>query len=501
MKFKFGISEKLITAVILLITVLTVIAGINLFRYQREILLSEFDEKAKILVDSLAVSSEYPVLIGNDKLLSNIGNVALRQKDVVYCEIKDKDGNILFEGGSKKEKYIRAYTVPIVTEKIAETPDEMIFAGSQEKKFENIGKLYLAFSLSPLMKKMDEQRNAVIFLISVGIAVMFLFISLLVRFILGRHINELIRGTRKIAAGDLNYKVSINSKDEVGLLAASFNKMTEDLQKTTVSRDELSKEVSERKRAEEELKRAYDKLKTAQAQLVQTAKMASIGQLAGGVAHEINNPLTGVLNNVQLIRMEQKEKGECNVAEFKELLGIIEESALRCKKITQSLLDFSYASKGIIEQISLNELAEKVIELIGYEMKRQNIILQKQLQPDLPKSSGDSQLLQQVIFDFISNAKWAIQEKSGKGGGVITIKTEYRPENKQVCISVSDNGIGIAQENIQRIFEPFFTTKRVGQGTGLGLSIAYNIINEHKGTIEVESKINEGSTFRVKLPL
>lgn len=199
--------------------------------------------------------------------------------------------------------------------------------------------------------------------------------------------------------------------------------------------------------------------------------------------------------------MQQKDKGELSAAEFKELLGVIEESALRCKKITQSLLDFSYASKGVLQSVSLNELIEKIIELIAYEMKKYNINIQKEFAPDLPKISGDPQLLQQVIFDIVSNARWAIQEKSSKGGGAITIKTEYNPENKQVCISISDNGIGIPPENLQRIFEPFFTTKRVGEGTGLGLSIAYSIIKEHKGSIEVESKINEGSTFRVNLPL
>lgn len=501
MKFKFGISEKLILTVIGLITTLIIIAGFYSLASQRKILLSEFDEKARILVSSLAAGSEYPVLTGNDKLLNTVGNAVLKQKDVIFCEIKDKDGKVLFEGGSKGKKDTRGYAAPIVTEKIAETPDEMIFAVSQEKKIENIGEVYLTFSLYPLMERMNKQKNAVIFLITVGIMVMFLFITLLVKFILGRHINELIKGTRKIAAGDLNYKVSIKSKDEVGLLASSFNKMTEDLQKTTVSRDELSKEVSERKKAEEELKRAYDELKATQAQLVQSAKMASIGQLAGGVAHEINNPLTGVLNNVQLIRMEQKEKGELNADEFKELLGVIEESALRCKKITQSLLDFSYASKRIFQPVSLNELVEKVLGLIGYEIKRQNIVVQKQFQPDLPKVSGDSQLLQQVIFDIVSNAKWAIQQKSGKEGGTITIKTEYEPKSKQVCIWISDTGIGIPQENLQRIFEPFFTTRAVGEGTGLGLSIVYNIVKEHKGTIEVESKVNEGSTFRINLPL
>lgn len=302
--------------------------------------------------------------------------------------------------------------------------------------------------------------------------------------------NPLVRLSnlaKDITKGNLIIKVEedlLDKKDEIGILAVSFNTMVVNLQENIAQLNASNKQ-----------------LKQAQAQLVQSAKMASIGQLAGGVAHGINNPLTGVLNNVQLIKMEQEAKGELSAAELKDLLGVIEESALRCKKITQSLLNFSYASKGIVEPVSLNESIERVIELIGYEMNRHNIVIQKQFLPDLPKVAGDSQLLQQAIFDVVSNARWAIQEKSGKEGGTITIKTEYEPKSKQVCISISDTGIGIAPENLQRIFEPFFTTKRVGEGTGLGLSIVYNIIKEHNGTIEVESKVNEGSTFRIKLPL
>jgi two-component system NtrC family sensor kinase len=228
--------------------------------------------------------------------------------------------------------------------------------------------------------------------------------------------------------------------------------------------------------------------------------MASVGILAGGVAHEINNPLVGVLNNVQLIKMMVQENKDFNLEEFKELLDIIEASALRCAKITRSLLDFSRASEGLFKSVSLNELAERVIILIQHELGLQNVIIKKEFANELPLISADSQLLQQAIFDIISNAKWAIQKKSGKQGGTITLKTAYDKENKQVLLYISDTGIGIPQENLERIFEPFFTTKEVGEGTGLGLYIVYNIIKEHKGTITVESQVGQGTTFKISLP-
>jgi signal transduction histidine kinase len=266
-------------------------------------------------------------------------------------------------------------------------------------------------------------------------------------------------------------------------------------------KDNLIKENTERKRAEEQLEDAYKQLKQTQAQLVQSVKMASIGQLAGGVAHEINNPLTGVLNNVQLIKMMQEQKKDFNVSDFKELLDSIEESAVRCKKITQSLLDFSRISTNLFQPSSFNELAENVCGLIGREMQLENIRIQKEFQPDIPLVLGDQQLLQQVIFDIISNAKWAIQEKVEKTGGTITIKTGYEPGNKQAVLSISDTGKGIPKENIAKIFDPFFTTKAVGEGTGLGLSIAYGIVKEHKGSIEVESTLGKGTVFKIKLPV
>ena len=173
---------------------------------------------------------------------------------------------------------------------------------------------------------------------------------------------------------------------------------------------EIFQDITERKQSEEELIKAHEELKSAQAQLVQSAKMASVGQLAGGVAHEINNPLTGVLNNVQLIKIELADKIDFKIEDFRQLLDIIEESAQRCAKITRSLLEFSRSAKDTLAPVSLNEAVEKVVVLIGHEMKLQNISIEKQFEPNLPLVPGNFQLLQQCIFDIITNARWAIRK-------------------------------------------------------------------------------------------
>jgi PAS domain S-box-containing protein len=260
-------------------------------------------------------------------------------------------------------------------------------------------------------------------------------------------------------------------------------------------------DVTELKAAEKELQFAYDQLRDAQAQLLQTAKMASLGQMAGGVAHEINNPLTGVLNNVQLIKMLAQDRKEFNMKDFDDLLAAIEASAVRCKNITQSLLNFSHTSHGVFQDVSMNEVMEKVVALIEQELRLQNVTIRKELDPDLPLIKGDSQLLQQVVFDLISNGKWAVQKKAEGKGGEIILKTRHDRQNNVVMFSVGDTGIGISRENQEKIFEPFFTTKDVGEGTGLGLSLVFNIIKAHEGTIEIESEVGQGTTFKISLPV
>jgi len=306
-----------------------------------------------------------------------------------------------------------------------------------------------------------------------------------------------------------NLRVKNEFRDKEMYLRASDNRRIPVLFNASVIRDKnnallgivcIANDITERKKAEAELKNAYEQLKDAQSQLVQTAKMASVGTLAGGVAHEINNPLTGVLNNVQLIKMMAGRKKDFDMNDFRELLDVIEQSAGRCKKITQSLLAFSRSSKGLFQAVSLNKIVEDVLVLAGYELELQNIVIKKDFQSDLPDVLGDPQLLQQVVLDIISNAKWAIRKKGGKENGRIDIMTRHEKGQKDVYLYVSDNGIGITENNMAKIFEPFFTTKDVGEGTGLGLSIVYSIIRAHNGVIEAEGASDKGATFKIRLP-
>jgi len=307
----------------------------------------------------------------------------------------------------------------------------------------------------------------------------------------------LVKALRAMSNGYSPPRVKVKCKDEIGELANSFNKMSDNLEKHQQEIKQANKELSNwaallEKRVEEKTK----ELNLAQAQVVQSAKMAAVGQLAGGIAHEINNPLTGVLNNVQLIKMEAEAKKDFNLSEFKEILDIVEESALRCKRITQGLLEFSRAGKRPHEQTNINAAIEATLILAEHEIKIENIKLIREFSKEPPMVLADSHQLQQVFLDIINNAKWAMREKKQ---GELRIKTQA--SQKSVMITFSDTGCGILAENVSHIFEPFFTTKNPGEGTGLGLSICYGIIKEHNGTIEVVSEgRDKGTAFRITLP-
>jgi len=247
----------------------------------------------------------------------------------------------------------------------------------------------------------------------------------------------------------------------------------------------------------EELKNSNEELKRARNQLVQSEKMSAVGQLASGVAHEINNPLSGVLGNIQIIKMELQSGGK--IEDAGELLTVIEDSARRCKSITQNLLDFARVKKDVFEVFDIHKALDSVIMLVGHGLKNSNITLVRKYIEDPPAVVGNKNEVQQIFLNMISNAKWAIEKKGGIGSS-ITVETR-KGDDGLLEASFSDTGIGISKEGINKLFEPFYTTKDVGKGTGLGLSLCYEILKRHKGKLEVESEEGKGATFRIKLPI
>jgi signal transduction histidine kinase len=279
-------------------------------------------------------------------------------------------------------------------------------------------------------------------------------------------LESLSAAVRKVAKGDFSVNVDIRSRDEIGQLSTSFNDMAD--------------ELMERERS----------LKSAQLALLQSEKMAAVGTLSAGLAHEVKNPLSAVLGYAQLSKrkLEQPEV-------IKQHLDTIENETRRCNEIISNLMQFSRQEKGEFTDVTVNGVVEKSVGIVDHQLGLNNVHVNMELAPDIPEIIGNPNQLQQVLMNLAINA----QQAMAPDGGTVDIVTYC--DDEKVYISVSDTGPGINEEVAKKIFEPFYTTKAAGEGTGLGLSVTYGIIQDHKGDIRVERADSGGARFVIELPL
>lgn len=381
------------------------------------------------------------------------------------------------------------------------------------------GNIELGVTTDKIQMDKKKIRSTSLF-VSAGV----LLIGILIGFWLSRNISIPVLALRdaaiKVGRGDLSQRVEIASGDEIGELAIAFNKMVEDLAK---ARKELSEANLNLASSNDALNATLENLKAAHEQLVQSEKMASLGQLTAGIAHEINNPINFVSANIQplkddiadvlsIVALYEKvaiKKGIENefseVEEFKKktqidqtlkeidnLLKGIEEGAMRTSEIVKGLRNFSRLDQKVLLKANMNESLGSTLTLLHSSYKNR-IEVEKQF-GDIPEIDCYPGQVNQVFMNILSNAIQAIPEK-----GTIIIKTWQ--ENEDVRISIKDNGSGMPEKVRKKIFDPFFTTKDVGKGTGLGLSISYGIIQKHNGEIEVFSTPGEGTEFIIRMPI
>ena len=220
-------------------------------------------------------------------------------------------------------------------------------------------------------------------------------------------------------------------------------------------------------------------------------RLASIGQLTSGIAHEINNPLTGVIGFSELLL--EKDLPD----EIKEDLGIISKEAKRAANVIKGLLTFVRSKGTEKDLVDINSIIQEVLKLRAYEQRLSNIEVKAQFAPDLPRVIGNGAQMQQVFMNLIINAEQAMIETHGRG----RLKVITGNAGEMVLVSITDDGPGISPENMKKLFSPFFTTKEVGKGTGLGLSICHGIVTEHGGRIYAESELGKGASFILELPI
>ena len=299
-----------------------------------------------------------------------------------------------------------------------------------------------------------------------------------------RPIGEMVAATRNITAGRLDQEVRSNSQGEVALLAESFNAMLKSLRQMKADLEEWGRTL------EEKVRERTEELGAMQARVAQSERLASLGMLAAGVAHEVNNPLGAILALTSLTAEDMRDN-DPNLGNLEEVIR----QAERCRDIVRGLLEFSRQSKGNTEPVDLNEVLQDTLSLVGKQAPFFNVNVVCRLEPALPPVIADPSQFQQVFINILMNAVQAMDER-----GTITIVTRHNSVEKAVEVAISDTGQGIPPERIGRIFDPFFTTKESGHGTGLGLSIAYGIVTSHRGNISVQSELGKGSTFTIRMP-
>jgi two-component system NtrC family sensor kinase len=298
-----------------------------------------------------------------------------------------------------------------------------------------------------------------------------------------RPVKELIRGTHRVADGDFAYILPVRSDDELGDLAASFNKMTAEV-------------AGVQAHIEEQVRRKTAELERVHRTLLSSEKMASIGKLAATVAHEINNPLFGILTYARLVLRELLKHDVPTRDEMAEQLQTIERESKRCGELVKNLLTFSRQAPSNREPNDLNTVVHRAVLLVKHKLDMQSIELKESLGADLPPVHCDANQIQQVVLVLMVNASEAMPK-----GGTLQVSTGLDADADQGYVRVKDTGSGIPEDVLPRIFDPFFTTKEDQNRTGLGLAVAHSIVEQHAGDIAVRSAPGEGTEFTVRLPV
>lgn len=525
-----------IEAVLLLILVST---GLGFMHRSNE---QELIKRATTTATLFATTTKDALLATDLASLESVVQAVMKNPGLVYARVRDMDGVVLAQGGDDRElarPFSADQAVDNANDGVFDTYAEIRVAGT------TYGRVELGLSIGEIYETLAIARQW-----ATGIAAMEMGLVALFSFVLGtwltRQLRSLKQATERVAGGDLGFQVPVEGKDELAQTAKAFNNMShrlrhfnDELEARVAQRTaelvkvqrQLQIDLERRKKMDEALRQEKQqqrelirKLEQAHNQLLQSEKLASIGQLAAGVAHEINNPVGYISSNLGTLEEYQQDLFQVlDVYESLEpllqsgdgalqrihdakqavrldhlrqdvpdLLAESQQGVMRVRQIVEDLKDFSHADEGEWAPADLQQGLESTLNIVNNELKYKAEVVREY--SELPPVVCQAPQLNQVFMNLLVNAAQAIEEH-----GVITLRTGS--EQGWVWVEISDTGQGIAPEHLKRIFDPFFTTKPVGSGTGLGLSLSYGIIQAHGGRIEVDSEPGKGTTFRVWLPV
>lgn len=393
---------------------------------------------------------------------------------------------------------VRVYSAPVTGERlmgvidpIANTPECSNAACHAHPPEQSVlGVLDVRMSMAAVDDAVASTRNqwvllTVVMLLLVGAATVVLVVRMVRRPVLA-----LWEGTRLVAQGNLTTRIDVDSPDELGALARAFNRMTADLQAARTELEGWSHKL------EDEVEQKTEELGQIQRQIVQMEKMASLGKLSATVAHEINNPLAGVLNYAKLVdRTLRDDPTPEDMAEVRRWLSVIQKETMRCGDIVRNLLVFARQSGKRLARINVREVVDRALLLVNHHAEMAGSTIQSSLdvEDDVVECDGDQ--IQQALLALVMNG---IEAMRGRKGGVLRVAMSGDADTLQ--IDVSDTGCGIPEGVLPHIFEPFYSTKNQESGVGLGLAVVYGIVHRHGGEITVDTVPGEGTTFHLRLP-
>ena len=481
------------------------------------------------LSEVITKSTRYAMLENETVYVKRIIQDVGKQRNVAKIRIWAKDGRIIHssyppEVGQKfdrdKDGCALCYPNEMSIDLVRKEPTPRIFfdasgrrmLGSMEilrnepscytadchvhKKSEPVlGVLDIIYSLDEIDQKTRAHSFVIGGLSLAFIAIVSILMSGLVSRFVYRPLRDLEAGAKRLSEGDLEHPIPVRGGDEFGKVAESFNSMTLALKNSRKELEEWALTL------ERKIEQRTKELRIAEAETARSEKLASVGLLAAGIAHELNNPLTGVLTFSHLLRKEMPD-GSQNAED----LDLVIRETKRCAAIIRRLLDFAREKPPEKKFADLNKIIENTLRIIEKPAFLRDVKITMNLDGALPPVWIDADLIEQVILNLMVNAQHAVEQD-----GDITVRTRRVMKSvggeasgktlPMAEITVIDTGCGIPQENLKRIFDPFFTSKEVGKGTGLGLSVTHGIVTAHGGAIEVDSQVGKGSTFRVYLPL
>jgi signal transduction histidine kinase len=546
-KLNLGLRMEVIINISLLMMAAILLIGFTISKINEKKIIQEKVENGERMIQDFQVIIDF---IARDRKDFSIIHPLVKKEiqDFIHIYVKEKsfyDLVIVDQGqkviASKRAELVdQSYTSDFITHSIqsgqfnSKIEKSGSFLSTRYKKLilcsplwfrgKIAGAIQMEIPIEDVMMHLLESQRMILISIILDAIVLIVFGSFLLSRVLVKPLKELVQLTQKISEGDFSQKIEVTSKNEIGQLISSFNKMIERLKD---NQESLDNHLAS-------LESANKQLKQAQEELIRTEKLASIGRFAAGVAHEVGNPLGAILGYTSIL-----EKDGIDREESKDYLKRIEKEIERINRIVRELLDFSRPSKFEIHDVDLNKAVENTLSLISYQKNFKNVETRLELQPSLPTIKGDESQLSQVLINIILNGidampnggmleihtgEYVVEEvfprrlqrpyarrRKGdpeeldyfhlrKADPLSSLLTKFSKGDRLVRIRISDTGVGIKKEDLERIFDPFFTTKSPDKGTGLGLSISLRIVESMGGEIKVESEIEKGTTFELYFP-